>query len=131
MMPARRQLEVAAHELADLVVVDCGRVRRCRSAPTPARRRRSRKRAEPCSVRQTRGDDVLRDVARHIAGGAIDLGGILAGERAAAVRRRAAVGVDDDLAAGDAGIAVRPADDEPAGRIDEDACVLVASCARE
>jgi hypothetical protein len=28
------------------------------------------------------------------------------------VRRCAAVGVDDDLAAGDAGIAVRPADDE-------------------
>ena len=61
-------------------------------------------------------DDVLRDVARHVAGRAIDLRGILARERAAAVRRRAAVGVDDDLAAGDAGVAVRAADDEAAGR---------------
>ena len=32
------------------------------------------------------------------------------------MRRRAAVGVDDDLAAGDAGVAVRAADDEAAGR---------------
>ena len=44
-------------------------------------------------------DDVLGDVARHVARRAIDLGRILARERAAAVRRRAAVGVDDDLAA--------------------------------
>jgi hypothetical protein len=34
------------------------------------------------------------------------------------VRRRAAVGVDDDLAAGEAGVAVRAADDEAAGRVD-------------
>ena len=32
--------------------------------------------------------------------------------------RRAAVGIDDDLASGDAGIAVRSANDETAGRID-------------
>jgi hypothetical protein len=32
--------------------------------------------------------------------------------------RRAAIGVDDDLAAGQAAIAVRPADDEAAGRVD-------------
>src|SRR5581483_6564095 len=37
---------------------------------------------------------------------------------AAAVWRGAAVGVDDDLAAGHAGIAVRPADDEAPGRVD-------------
>ena len=66
-------------------------------------------------------DDVLGDVARHVAGRAVDLRRILARERAAAVRRRAAVGVDDDLAAGDAGVAVRAADDESAGRVDEDA----------
>jgi hypothetical protein len=45
--------------------------------------------------------------------------GILAGERAAAVGRRATVGVDDDLAAREAAVAVRTADDELAGRVDE------------
>src|SRR5439155_977616 len=44
---------------------------------------------------------------------------------AAAVRGRAAVGIDDDLAAGDAGVAVRAADDEASGRIDQDAGLAV------
>ena len=39
----------------------------------------------------------------------------------------AAVGVDDDLAAGEARVARRAADDEPAGRVDEVACVLSSS----
>jgi hypothetical protein len=47
------------------------------------------------------------------------LEGILAGEGAAAVTAHAAVGVDDDLAAGQAGVALRPADDEFAGRVDQ------------
>ena len=35
------------------------------------------------------------------------------------MRRRAAVGVDDDLAAGEAAVALRAADLEAAGRVDE------------
>src|SRR5262249_48685964 len=62
------------------------------------------------AVGQSRGDDVLRNVPGHVARGSIDLGGIFSGEGTAAVRRRAAVGVDDDLSAGDAGVAVRAAD---------------------
>ena len=62
--------------------------------------------------------DILRDVARHVAGRAIHLRRIFARERAAAVTAHAAVGIDDDLAAGETGIAVRSADDETAGRID-------------
>ena len=48
------------------------------------------------------GDDVLGEVARGIGGRAVDLGRVLAGEGAAAVRGGAAIGVDDDLAAGQA-----------------------------
>src|SRR3546814_18839652 len=55
-------------------------------------------------------DDVLRQIARDIGRRAIDLGRILARKRAAAVRGGAAIGIDDDLAPGDAGVAVRPAD---------------------
>ena len=70
------------------------------------------------AVGQARGDDVLRHVAGHVGGAAVDLGRVLAAERAAAVAAPAAVGVDDDLAAGEAAVAVRAADHEPAGRVD-------------
>src|SRR5579862_4851894 len=76
-------------------------------------------------VSQSGRDHVLGDVSRHVAGRSIDLRRILARERAAAVRGRAAVGVDDDLAAGDAGIAMWTANDEAARRIDVDLRVLV------
>ena len=69
---------------------------------------------------ETRGDDVLGDVARRVRGGAVDLARVLARERAAAVRAGAAVGVDDDLAAGQATVALRAADDEAAGRVDQE-----------
>src|SRR6478736_4562777 len=58
---------------------------------------------------ETRGDDVLRDVSRSVGRRAVDLGRILAGKRTASVRSRTAVRVDDDLAAGNAGVAVRSA----------------------
>ena len=51
---------------------------------------------------QAGGDDVLGDVAGHVGGRAVDLRGVLAAEGAAAVPAPAAVGVDDDLAAGQA-----------------------------
>ena len=70
------------------------------------------------AVGQAGRDDVLGDVAGGVGGRAVDLGRVLAGERAAAVARDAAVGVDDDLAAGQAGVAERAADDEAAGRVD-------------
>ncbi len=66
--------------------------------------------------REPSRDDVLRDPAAHVSGAAIDLARILAGERAAAVPAHAAVAVDDDLAAGQAGVALRTADHETAGR---------------
>src|SRR6266436_10175393 len=67
---------------------------------------------------EARGDDVLGEIARGIGGRAIHLGRVLAGERAAAMRGRAAIGIDDDLASGQAGIAVGAADVEFAGGID-------------
>jgi len=57
-------------------------------------------------------------VARGIGGGAVDLGRVLAREGAAAMRGRATIGIDDDLAPSQAAIAVGAADDETAGRVD-------------
>ena len=67
---------------------------------------------ELAAVGEPGRDDVLRDVARGVRGRAVDLRRILARERAAAVAGRAAVGVDDDLAPGEAGVAHRAADHE-------------------
>ena len=51
--------------------------------------------------------------------------GSLPGESAAAVARVAAVAVDDDLAAGEAGVALRPADHKAARGIDKELGVFI------
>ncbi|MPL97127.1 hypothetical protein SDC9_43315 [bioreactor metagenome] len=68
-------------------------------------------------LRQPRRNDVLREVARRIGGRAVDLGRVLAREGPAAMRRGAAIGVDDDLAAREPRVAIRPADHEGARRV--------------
>ena len=60
------------------------------------------------AIRQAGGHDVLGRVARHVRRGPVDLGEVLAAERATAVRRHAAVAVDDDLAAGETGVGLGP-----------------------
>src|SRR5205823_9930703 len=62
---------------------------------------------ELAAVGEARRNDVLRDVARGVGGGAVDLRRVLAREGTAAVARRAAVRVDDDLPSGEAGVAHR------------------------
>ena len=79
---------------------------------------------DDAAICQARGDNVLREIAGGIGGRAIDLGRVLAGEGAAAMGRCAAIGVDNDLAAGEAAIAVGPADDELARRVDVPDAVL-------
>ena len=73
---------------------------------------------------QAGGDDVLGHPAHGVRRGAVDLRRVLAGERAATVAGHAAVGVDDDLATGQAGVAHRAADHELAGRVDQQPVVL-------
>ncbi len=76
------------------------------------------------TVGQAGRDDVLRDPAGGVGRGAVHLRRVLAGEGAATVPGHAAVGVDDDLPAGQARVTHRPADHEAAGRVDQDAGVL-------
>src|SRR5262249_32972933 len=64
------------------------------------------------------GDNVFGDVTGHVGSRAIDLGGILAAEGPATVPAPAPVAVHDDLAAGEPGVAMRPADHEATGRVD-------------
>src|SRR3954447_25734936 len=57
----------------------------------------------------TGGHHMLGHPAGGVGGGTVDLGRVLATEGAAAVASRAPVGVDDDLATGEAGVGVRAA----------------------
>src|SRR5207253_607118 len=68
--------------------------------------------------RESGGNDILRDMARHIASRTVDLARVFTRKRAAAVTAVAAVAVDDNLAPGETAVAVRPADDETAGWVD-------------
>ncbi|BAS71861.1 Os01g0323775, partial [Oryza sativa Japonica Group] len=71
------------------------------------------------------GDDALGGLPGDVGAAPVDLGRVLAGEGAAAVRAPSAVGVDDDLAAGEAGVAVGPADDEAARGVEVEDGLLV------
>ena len=63
---------------------------------------------------EARADDGLGGLAGNVGAGAVDLGGVLAGEGTASVGAPAAVRVDDDLAPGQTGVAVGPANHESA-----------------
>jgi hypothetical protein len=74
---------------------------------------------------QTGGDNVFGDPAGSIGRAAVYFGAIFAAESAAAMPPHAAVGIDDDFAAGQTGVAHRAADDKAAGGIDENAQFVV------
>ena len=78
-----------------------------------------------------RRDDVLGNPPGGIGRGTVDLRRVLPGERTATMSGGAAVGVDDDLAAGEAGVAVGAADDEVAGRIGEELVGVVGELGRD
>ena len=79
-------------------------------------------------VADTRSHHVLGDMARGVGRRAVHLRGVLAAEGAAAVGTAAAVGVDDNLAAREARVAVGTADDELARGVDEQ--FIVAALAK-
>src|SRR5262245_61633204 len=95
--PAWGELEVAADELGDLrfrQAAGAFGVHHDRDWIRDADRIRE---LHERAIRQAGGDDVLGNVARHVAGRSVDLRRILAREGTAAVRGRTTIGVDDDL----------------------------------
>ena len=123
---ARAQVEVLVDELGDLRAADL-------LGPERLDIHRHRVRDADrvgdlhlAAVGQAGGDHVLGHIARRVGGRAVDLARVLAAERAAAVARHAAVGVDDDLAAGQAGVADRAADHEPPRRVDQEVLAQLA-----
>ena len=73
----------------------------------------------------------LGHVAGGVGAGAVNLRGVLAGESATAVPGYAPIGVHEDLAAGQPGIALGAAHHEPAAGIDVDVGVVVHQLASD
>jgi len=69
---------------------------------------------DEAAARQLGCDEGLGDPAGKVGGGAVDLGVVLAGESTTTVSAPAAVGVDNDLAAGESCVALGAADYEEA-----------------
>src|SRR5215472_7605588 len=82
-------------------------------------------------LREPGRNEVLGHVPRRVSGRPVDLARVLAAERPAAVPGDAAVGVDDDLASGEACVRGGSAEDERAARVDEDLGVRVDDLAFE
>ena len=82
-------------------------------------------------VSQTCGYDILCNVTCCVSCGTVNLGAVLTGESAAAVTGISTVGVYDDLTAGQTAVSVRSADNETAGRIDEELGVLIDHICRK
>lgn len=80
---------------------------------------------DQAAVSEAGSDERLGDPASGVGSRAVDLGRVLAREGTATVGTPAAVRVDDNLAASEAGIALGPANDEAAGRVQMHDGVLV------
>ena len=115
---ARSQREIRADEFADLGVGD---VAGAEGIDVDADRFGDADgvgELEFAAIGEAGRNDVLGHVAGHVGCAAVDLGWVFAAEGAAAVTAHAAVGVDDNLAPGEAAVAVRSADHEASGRVD-------------
>ena len=75
-------------------------------------------------LRQPGRNDVFGDPPHRVRGGPINFGGVLAAECSATVPRHAAIAIDDDLAAREPRVTLRPTNNEPPRGVHEHIAVL-------
>ncbi len=124
MIAAGRRSKTLLHQTGQLVGVDLRRAERLHHHRHRVRDADRVRDLHLAARGDAGGDDVLRHVAHRVRGGPVDLGRVLAAERAATVPGHAAVGVDDDLAPGEATVGVRTAELERAGGVDQHLVVV-------
>ncbi len=95
----RTQVEQLVHRCRQLVVRNNARAHCVDEQAHRARDANGIRQLNFAALRQPRRDDVLRNVARRIRRRAVNLRRVFAGERAAAVRGIAAVGINENLGA--------------------------------
>ena len=82
-------------------------------------------------VSQSCCNNVLCNITCCVSCASVNLGAVLAGKSAAAMTCISAVGVYDDLTAGQTSVTVRSADYETSGRVDEELGVLIDQLCRQ
>ncbi len=116
--PARSQFKVILHELRQRSFADPSGTRGIDEHGNRPGYADGIRKLDQTTIGQSGSDDVLRNVPRHVGRRTIDFRRVFAGECAATVWRVTAVGIDDDLPAGQAGVTLRTAGDESSGGID-------------
>ena len=122
---AGAQVEVLAHQAGDLLIGDLAGAEGLNVDGEWAGHADGVGHLNFAAVSQAGGHHVLGSPARRVGRGAVHFCGVLAAEGAAAMAAHAAVGVDDDLATGDAGVSHGSADDKAAGGVDVDLGIAV------
>ena len=128
---AGAQVEVLAHQARDLLIGDGAGAKGLHVDGERVRHADGVRHLDLDAVRQAGCHHVLGDPAAGIRCRAVDLGGILTAEGAAAVPPHAAVGIHDDLASGHARITHGSADDEAPGGVDVDLRTAVHEFSRD
>src|SRR5690606_8133900 len=114
----RPQVEILANEIDQSIIADSAGTEGLHTDRGRLRDPDCVRHLDLAAVGQFRRDDVLRHVPARIGSRTIDFRGVLARERSAAVARGSTVGIDDDLAPGQAAVAHRSADLETPGGVD-------------
>src|SRR5690606_15577627 len=127
----RAQVEVRAHQVDDLVVADLAGAEGVQRNGGRLGYADGVGHLNLTLLRQACGDDVLGDVTASVGSGTVNLRGVFAGEGAATVTGHAAVGVYDDLTAGQATVAHRANDYDLDGRVDVELDYFVQQFSRK
>src|SRR5260370_21250819 len=115
---ARLELEVRAHQIRNQIGIDLLGSESIHQDADGIGNPDGVSQLHFAAVGQAGGDDVLRDVARHICGGTVHLRRVLDAGCAASVTAHATLSVHDDLASGKNRITHHAADAEPSNAVD-------------
>src|ERR1035437_1219688 len=114
----RSQLEIGAHQIGNLAFVNLRGAECIDQYANRLSYANGVGKLHFAAIGQSGGNNVLGNVARHVAGRAVNLGRVFAAECTTAVTPHATVGVHDDLTAGQSGVAHGAADYEAPRWID-------------
>src|ERR1035437_5681533 len=129
--PLRREREVLANQLGQLGLANPAGAEGLNANADRIGNANGVSQLNFCPLGQAGGNDVFGDVARHVSRAAVDLRRIFSRESAAAVTPGSAVGVHDDFAAGEPGLAHGSPDHKSSRRIDVVLGVLVEPLRRQ
>ena len=127
----RREVEVLCDNSFDLAVVNLACAKRVHEHGDRLGVADSVGELHFATVGEAGSHDVLCHIAGCISCAAVNLGRVLAAECSTAMTAHAAVGIDDDLTACEAAVAVRATDNELAGRVHEVTGLLVQELGRD